>query len=85
MRIESSKEGEKGYSIWEQLRAIAWEWPQAPKNGEKQPPKPKSGEKWGIWRRAVGAGGRTEHYGPSPTERLMVPGGWECSWLEKIQ
>lgn len=45
VRVESSKEGGKGYSLWEQLKASAWECPQAPKNGEKQPPKPKSGEK----------------------------------------
>lgn len=48
--VESSKEEGKGYSLWEQLGASAWECPQDPKNGEKQPPKPKSGEKLGVWR-----------------------------------
>lgn len=44
-RVESSEEEGKGYSLWEQLRTNAWECSQAPKNGEEQPPKPKSGEK----------------------------------------
>lgn len=47
LRVESSKEEGKGYSLWE-LRASAWECPQAPKKWGKAAPKAQ------IWREMRG-------------------------------
>lgn len=47
MRVESSKEEGKGYSLWE-LMANAWECPQAPKKWGKAAPKAQ------IWREMRG-------------------------------
>lgn len=39
-RVESSEEEGKGYFLWEQLRANAWECSQTPKNEEEQSQNP---------------------------------------------
>lgn len=53
MGVESTKEEGKGYSLWEQLRASAWECPL--KTGKSSPQSPNlkrnegfGGEKWEL-------------------------------------